>query len=304
MKTPFSRICLLVLLSGTLLLAKNENEGKSGLAFLKIGVGARAAGMGEAFVAVSNDAFSAFWNPAALTRSPSSNVVFAYNNWFQDVKARFGAVAFKKQRSALAFHGYSVSVGDIQVRTTPTNDPLETTSANYLALGISYSRTFSSQLKWGVTVKYLFEKIFVHSASGYAVDMGILYQGLLPNLTVGSTFQNLGTMNALQDQKTQLPKIFRLGAAYSLPEISQSVALLFSGDLVKPLEENLRFHLGSELLFQGQLALRLGYVMGYESRHLSLGVGVLKTAIHVNYSFTPIEENLGNSHRFDLYLSL
>ncbi len=34
--------------------------------FLKIGVGARALGMGEAFVAVADDASAAYWNPAGL----------------------------------------------------------------------------------------------------------------------------------------------------------------------------------------------------------------------------------------------
>jgi len=36
--------------------------------FLKIGVGGRAASMGEAFVAVANDASALYWNPAGITQ--------------------------------------------------------------------------------------------------------------------------------------------------------------------------------------------------------------------------------------------
>jgi threonine dehydratase len=36
--------------------------------FLKIGVGARAEGMGGAFVAVADDPSAVFWNPAGIAR--------------------------------------------------------------------------------------------------------------------------------------------------------------------------------------------------------------------------------------------
>ncbi len=39
--------------------------GTAGALFLRTGLGARAAGMGEAFTAVAVDASSIYWNPAA-----------------------------------------------------------------------------------------------------------------------------------------------------------------------------------------------------------------------------------------------
>ena len=44
----------------------SQREGTSSATFLRIGVGARAEGMGEAFVAVANDPSAVFWNPAGL----------------------------------------------------------------------------------------------------------------------------------------------------------------------------------------------------------------------------------------------
>ncbi|MEL6824560.1 MAG: hypothetical protein AAFP70_22600, partial [Calditrichota bacterium] len=48
----------------TALLFADGNEGSTGLSFLKNGADARAAGMGEAFTAVTSDANATYWNPA------------------------------------------------------------------------------------------------------------------------------------------------------------------------------------------------------------------------------------------------
>lgn len=41
-----------------------DKAGTSGLSFLKLGIGARPTGMGEAFTSISGDIFSLYWNPA------------------------------------------------------------------------------------------------------------------------------------------------------------------------------------------------------------------------------------------------
>ena len=45
-----------------------QRAGISTAQFLKIGVGARASAMGEAFIAVSNDASALYWNAAGITQ--------------------------------------------------------------------------------------------------------------------------------------------------------------------------------------------------------------------------------------------
>ena len=44
----------------------SQRVGTSGGNFLKIGIGARAVGMGEAFVAVANDPSAIYWNSAGV----------------------------------------------------------------------------------------------------------------------------------------------------------------------------------------------------------------------------------------------
>ncbi len=70
-------LCLL-----TILLAGAEsfaNVSSSAVLFLRIAAGARAAGMGEAFVAVADDATATHWNPAGLGTYPLSSKWFEIN---------------------------------------------------------------------------------------------------------------------------------------------------------------------------------------------------------------------------------
>lgn len=52
--------------------------------FLKLGVGARALGMGEAFVALADDASATYWNPAGLVFAPQRQVLFMHAEQFGD----------------------------------------------------------------------------------------------------------------------------------------------------------------------------------------------------------------------------
>ncbi|MGE5411889.1 MAG: hypothetical protein ACM3MI_13085, partial [Clostridiales bacterium] len=46
-----------------------QRAGISAAQFLKIGIGGRASSMGDAFVAVANDASALYWNPAGLSQT-------------------------------------------------------------------------------------------------------------------------------------------------------------------------------------------------------------------------------------------
>jgi len=64
------------------------NVSSAAVLFLRIAAGARAAGMGEAFVAVADDATATHWNPAGLGTYPLSSKWFEINipNEFQPLR--------------------------------------------------------------------------------------------------------------------------------------------------------------------------------------------------------------------------
>ena len=69
-------VLMSLLLPGVLL--AQAKVGTAGAQFLEIGVSARAIGMGEAYVAVSNDATAMYYNPAGLTQLYDREAVFTH----------------------------------------------------------------------------------------------------------------------------------------------------------------------------------------------------------------------------------
>jgi len=152
--------------------------------------------------------------------------------------------------------------------------------------------------------KYLNEKIFVESAVGIAADLGIIYHLPYPDIKVGFALQNVGKMNNLKTAESNLPGLVRSGIVYQIPFKSEKMNLIIAGDIVKPIDENVRFNLGTEFVVWQQLALRGGYYIGYEARDISFGVGFLKSSIRLDYGMIPFNDNLGATHRFTINFNL
>ena len=60
-------------------------QSEAGAIFLLISPGARAGGMGEAQVAVANDAYASFWNPAGLAFLQGSEMALMHVNWLPNL---------------------------------------------------------------------------------------------------------------------------------------------------------------------------------------------------------------------------
>jgi hypothetical protein len=136
----FSFIIIVVLWLGAIVFPADSNQGKNGLAYLKIPIDARAIGMGEAYTAVTEDASAVYWNPAGLLGARRSNVLFNHNEWIQGVRGEFAALSFVRKKSAWGFHLRSFNISEIPVRVIASTEPLENTSAHYFSAGMSYAR--------------------------------------------------------------------------------------------------------------------------------------------------------------------
>jgi len=133
----------------------DTDAGNTGLAFLKIGAGGRASGMGEAFTAIANDASATYWNPAGLAHLQQGEFVFTHNKWLQDISHEFLAVSFQLGKNAFGISFISNNIDGIEYRLQPTSEPLGLIDARDIMLGFSFAREFRSNFKWGITVKYL-----------------------------------------------------------------------------------------------------------------------------------------------------
>ncbi len=93
--------------------------------FLRIPVGARAMGMGGAFVAVADDATSPYWNPAGMVYLPYREAFLQHAEQFGSlVNHDFGAVVLPMKaegdrRAAFGVSGTWVGVQDIPITPRP-----------------------------------------------------------------------------------------------------------------------------------------------------------------------------------------
>jgi hypothetical protein len=270
----------------------------TGLSFLKLGVGARSIAMGESFTAVTGDHAALYYNPASLHFSSRHELMLMHKNWISETATDYLGATILGDRWNYGFSVYSTSVDDIEVRLIP-GEPDGSFSARNIAVGGSISYGLNDQLAIGLTGKFLYEKILVDEASGYGFDLGMLYK-YDEHFAFGISLQNVGSMNALRNESTDLPATVRLGSSYT-SAISGQFNGTASFEAVKTLDdEHTHLHTGGEIQYDNFASLRAGYVTGYEFRSFSTGFGVLYSSVKFDYAFVPFSGAFNSTHTFSL----
>ncbi|MBI4535039.1 MAG: PorV/PorQ family protein [Ignavibacteriae bacterium] len=280
--------------------------GKAGLSFLKLGISGRGISMGDAMSAHVTGAAATHYNPAGvLVGTTPAQLMIMHKEWIQDTRTEFlGASARLGETDAIGISLNSTTVSDIEIRTRPGTPEGTFTARNY-SLGASYARQFSDDLQIGITAKFLHEKILIDEASGFGFDVGVQYKTTISNLSIGVVVSNLGSMSALRNVKTKLPTLTRIGSAYStdIEEISSQLTVATDFLHIFP---GARSYLnsGAELVFDNIVAARAGYQFGSKGRGFTAGVGVQHGIIALDYAYSPLSLDLGNSHTVSVSLNL
>jgi hypothetical protein len=278
--------------------AQNDGAANTGLSFLKLGVTSRAVSLGEAVVSTVNDASATFYNPAALFNGSKVNVLFMHNENILGIRTEYLAAKVKFSKIALGFSVNNTSISNIQIREIP-GAPIGTFDAQDFALGLSGAYKINDMLQFGITAKFLYEKIYVDNADGYAFDIGGLYTN--KKISLGIALANFGSMNNLRNTPTKLPASIRLGGSYLLDFAKISSGLKIAVDGYKVIDGG-KFHgnAGAEFVYKDFLSIRAGYQSGYDDRNLTTGIGLKYKAFNLDYAFVPYKYSLGNSHTFTL----
>jgi hypothetical protein len=157
----------------------------------------------------------------------------------------------------------------------------------------------------GITGKFLYQKIYVDEATGFAADIGAIWETPVENLTFGGTVANLGSMNKLRDEQTTLPALIRLGPGYTMALPGGGLVLVGALEYMRILPEKKNYvNAGGELAFNGLLAARAGYQFGADARGLSAGLGLHYGIFSLDYAFARIASDLGDGHTFSISLRL
>ena len=276
-----------------------QSAGKSGLSFLKFGFGARNVAMGDAGAVASNDVTSLFYNPAKLAGNENAEIMFMHNQWIQGIRSELLGAKFGFLGLPFAVGVNVTSVNDIEVRTRPGN-PEATFNANFSFISLSTGFNIIDNLSFGATVKYLYEGIYTDEASGTGFDIGLNYKTYLEGLSLSAVIRNLGSMNELKLQKTQLPNELRIGPAYQF-NLNQNFEITTGAEFLKYLQTNdVHFNLGAEVLYNNLIAVRGGYQTGYISKGFTAGIGLRWGNLSFDYALSPFQLGLGTANSISL----
>lgn len=274
--------------------AVGSNAGTASSAFLKIGVGARSAAMGEAFAGVADDVSALYWNPAGLARLENREMTFSHNIWLEDTNYEYLGFVQPLGKYVVGAGVSYLNIGTMEgwdVNNTPTSD----FSAHSMAVALSAGRVMNDKLSLGLTLKFVQEGIEKESASAFAVDAGGVYK-LGEDTSAALVVQNLGTGMKFVKESAGLPMNIKIGGAHRLLEKK----LLLSLDFNKYTDTTFRGNLGAEYRLSEMLALRLGYNGGNDmGSGLTGGFGLKYSRLNFDYAFVPYGD-LGDAHRLSL----
>ena len=322
----------LLFLSAVLSRPLQAQQGSTAAQFLKIGVGARAAGMGEAVVAVPTDATALYWNAAGLAWLPQSRFVASHTSWIEELSHDYVGAVVSLGDGALGVSVTFLNMDEIEITTLA--QPRGTGSfygASDFAMGISYANRMTDRFAVGVTVKYVRQQIFNEVAQGIAFDMGTLLDVGYNGLRIGMALTNFGASMRLRGDdiiipfypgpastpvKAQLetetwplPTNFRVGIALdlvggrSLLWPSEQNVLIVVADGNHPIDDVERGNFGAEYSWRGTIFIRAGYKWRYPEQGLTYGAGLRLamggTDVYLNYALAKFGL-FSDAHRFTL----
>ena len=290
--------------------------------FLKLGVGARALGMGGAFVGLADDASAAYWNPAGLAFIKTNQFLPAHSEEFGGILGYdyYSLVHPLSDREDLA-----ISVIRLNLDNIPITDSLHTTtgaggvvtpiydenrliytSDNEMALMLSYARRTSARMNVGGNVKLIRQSVADHSSFGIGADLGLTYTPR-PDITVGIAVNDItGTFLSWDTgrHETVTPSA-RIGTALTrslgaaqMVTVAGDVFLTFDGRRTISQFSSGRiggeYHIGAEYWYQRTLALRAGFNHG----NFTAGAGGRRGRFALDYAFiSNSNSSLDNTNR-------
>lgn len=292
-------------------------SGTSGFQYLKINTDARSAAMAGATAADARDASSLFINPALAAQMNRSEVRVGHTAYFADIS--MNSLAYVHRMRSMSVGGSLIYLDSGSMEETNEFNPFgtgRTFRTIHMAAALTFAQELTNLFSYGVTLKYLDERIEEVQAQAVVFDIGFFYRVGETDLRFAIGLNNFGLDATPSGETTRLtldgevietnfedvspPTTFIIGAAYDAYS-SQNIHVLITGQLTNPSDNTERFSIGSELTFLNQFYFRTGYQFGIDESILpSFGVGVnfpfSGYKFGADYGFAT-RERLGSIHR-------
>ncbi len=203
--------------------------------FLQIEPDSRASGMGMTGVAVADNAYAPFWNPAGLAGQEGTEVSFTHAPWLPALGANlsYNHISGKHGLGEAGTIGGHLTYFDLgtQVATRDDGSSLGNFSSYEFALGVSYGYPVTDKFAVGTGGRLIYsnltggldvDNLDTSAGVSFGVDLGLKYE--LPDLglgksavpTVAVNLANMGpgiSYTAFNEFPDAIPTTLRLGTA-------------------------------------------------------------------------------------------
>ncbi len=290
--------------------AFSGDTGTTGAVELKIPVGPRAIAMGQAFVAVADDANAIYWNPAGLRQLGGTHLTAQYDVFIETVRYQYFAGGTKLgNEAAIGLSGKLLSTGTDPAIDASGNPTGGSVGESYMDIDLAGAYRLSYYFDVGLTAKYITKSLSGTTASTFAADLGVLYKTPIPHLKAGINVQNIGPGMKFVTTPDALPLNVKLGLCYKMFEDNFTIAY----DMNFPNDNAISANIGGEYWYKDTLVGRFGYqfqgsidknqvgIGGKAGLFLGAGVkiSVFKNFIGLDYAWTDTGF-LGSNHHFAL----
>jgi hypothetical protein len=298
-----------------------QRAGTSSGTFLQIGVGARAVGLGESFVAVANDPSTVYWNPAGLASLQRREISESHVDWPADIHYDHLTLVLPSRKLGGSI-GLQLGILGTQMQETTELAPFgtgRTFDYSDMVVGATYARRWTDKLLVGAGAKFIREDL--GSEVGGPVTRAILYDAGsifylgLGSVRIATSLTNFGA--ALKPSGTYIspysgehrtydgfdpPLMFRYGVAFE-PVENTTQRLTTSFEVDQPADNQQTLKVGTEWSYRHVFALRTGYNFLVDELKFSAGTGFVADFgdLHGTFDYAYTDGHfLGAIHRLSL----
>jgi len=307
MKKIYLLFLLHLFFSGSASRAEFTKAGTAAAQFLKIGIGARAVGMGDAFVALANDASALYWNPGGLPNLERPSLIVSHSEWFADIRHEFaGFILPVGRNNMLGISAIALNTPEQEVTTVQQPDGAGIYyDVGDIAVGLSYARALTDRFSTGLTLKFIQQNAYNETARTVALDIGTHLRTGYHGLTIAMCMSNFGgnlqlegrdlialvdsdpdldgnftTDARLKTESWPLPLNFRVGLALDvvggaesfLPMAQNRLTIAVDGN--HPKDNRERVNIGGEYAWRELIFARAGYKINYDLEKWAFGGGL------------------------------
>jgi hypothetical protein len=284
-------LAMLLCLSAAAAAASGNPESAGAGALFSVGMGARALGMGGAFVGVADDGNAIYYNPAGLAFVEGNNITSLYSNAFG--AGNYMGVGYARPNIGAALFGLVSTVQGTDGWGNPTG------SFGYQEGAIAAGGAYAfGPAAIGGALKVYGQNVPDNSGYGVTGDIGAMVSlpGAL-DFKFGAVARNVaGSVKFESGHKDPFERVFAVGAS-----VKPIPGLLVAADFDIT---NLTGRLGAEYQVIPMVALRAGANINADKAFgFSAGAGFAIHGVRIDYAYQFHPGELPDSHWISLGFS-